>query len=551
MSVKSGRAQYARKSARRQAPFSGTAILLRFMVRRDRIRATAWIVGIGCLGFYFAHAIQFLAETEDELRTMTTMFTDPLGRMISGPGFGMENPTHERLFSGGYVLYLYLFVGLMSIFTVVRHTRLEEQTGRAELIRANVVGRHATLTAALLLAGICNLVVGLLIWIAALSADYAVQGSLLVAIGACAVGLFFAGIATVAAQLSESSRAASGIAGATLGLAFLVRMGGDAAEPGGSTLSWFSPLAWAQQTAPYVEDRWWPLLIPTGFAILLVWLGYWLSTTRDVGASLVPTRLGPRVARPLLGTPQGLALHTLKGTLTGWVIALLLASLMFGSFAQTVVDVADDLPPEMAQVFAGEDMLRGYLAYIAVFMTVFIGAAGVSGLHQVRGEENSGRAEYAMSAPVSRTAWLGAHLGVLILGVLLIQVVVGVGMGLGASASLDTEGDKYFGELLLAGIVQAPAVLALIGVVVGLLGWLPKIALAVGWFFVGFGTVMSTFGQLLELPDALANLDLFGHLAEYPVEQVELAPIAVLLAIAVGGIVIGLIGWNRRQVNCV
>lgn len=149
----------------------------------------------------------------------------------------------------------------------------------------------------------------------------------------------------------------------------------------------------------------------------------------------MPTRLGPRVARPLLGTPQGLALHTLKGTLTGWVIALLLASLMFGSFAQTVVDVADDLPPEMAQVFAGEDMLRGYLAYIAVFMTVFIGAAGVSGLHQVRSEENSGRAEYAMSAPVSRTVWLGAHLAVLILGVLLMQVVVGVSMGLGASAS--------------------------------------------------------------------------------------------------------------------
>ena len=40
--------------------------------------------------------------------------------------------------------------GLMSILIVVRHTRAEEETGRAELVGAGVVGRHAPLAAALL-----------------------------------------------------------------------------------------------------------------------------------------------------------------------------------------------------------------------------------------------------------------------------------------------------------------------------------------------------------------------------------------------------------------
>ncbi|NLS09185.1 hypothetical protein HGQ17_04030 [Nesterenkonia sp. MY13] len=549
MSMKVTEAQHAPSPAAGQATLSGTATLLRFMLRRDRIRTSAWVLGIGLLGFYFANAIQLIAETEDELRAVTAMFADPIGRMMTGPGFGMENPTHEALFSAGYVLYLYILIALFSVFTVIRHTRVEEQTGRAELIRANVVGRHATLTAALILTVVANLVAAVLIYAAGLVGDFPAEGSALVAIGGFAVGLFFAGTAAVTAQLSESSRGASGMAGAVIGLAFLIRMGGDAAEVGGNALSWFSPLAWSQQTAPYVEDRWWPLVLPVAFAAVLVWLGYALSTKRDVGASLLPTRLGRASAKPSLGTPLGLATHTLKGGLRGWGIALLLTGLMFGSFAQTMVDAADDLPAEMAQIMPGENMMLGYLAYMAVFMAVFIGAAGVSGLQQLRGEENRGRAEYAMSAPVGRTAWMGAHLTVLVLGVLLILVLVGLGMGLGAVASLEEDGGQYFSELLLAGIMQAPAVLALIGIVTSLLGWLPKLAGAVGWVFVGFGGVMSTFGQLLELPEAVLNLNIFGHLAEYPVEDIDWTPVGVLIAIGAVGIAIGLVGFNRREVN--
>ena len=41
----------------------------------------------------------------------------------------------------------------MAILLVVRHTRAEEETGRAELVGAGVVGRHAPLAAALITAG--------------------------------------------------------------------------------------------------------------------------------------------------------------------------------------------------------------------------------------------------------------------------------------------------------------------------------------------------------------------------------------------------------------
>src|SRR5699024_11132708 len=239
---------------------------------------------------------------------------------------------------------------------------------------------------------------------------------------------------------------------------------------------WFSPLGCAQPSAPFVHERWGPVALLLGRGLLLVWLGYWLSTKRDLESSLLPGRLGRARARPSLGTPVGLAARTLRGGLRGWGLALLLTGLMFGSYAQTMIDAADDLPPEMAQIFAGEDLMLGYLAYMGVFMAVFIAAAGVSGLGQLREEETRGRAEHVLSAPVGRTRWLAAHLVVLVLGLLLILTLVGLGMGAGAAASLEQDGGQYFGQLVASSLLQAPAVLAVVGIGAVLFGWLPRAA---------------------------------------------------------------------------
>lgn len=533
----------------KQPSLAGIWTLLRFMLRRDRIRTSAWVLGVGLSGFTFAAAMTSVYETQEDIEGIATLLGDPVMRMLVGPAFGLEEPSHERMFSAAYVLFIYIPIALFSIFTVVRHTRAEEQSRRAELVRANVVGRHATLTATVLLTTAANLVIAVLLWVGGLAAEFSAEGSALIAAGGFVLGMFFTGVAVVTVQLSESARASSAMAGAFLGLAYLIRMGGDMAEEGGSTLSWFSPLAWSQQTAPFVEDRWWPLLISAGFAAGLIWLGYVLSTKRDVQASMFATRLGRAEAKPSLGTPMGMAGRTLWGGLRGWGIALILTGLMFGSFAQAMVDAADDLPDEMVQMFSGDDMMLAYLAFMGVFIAIFIAAAGVSGLQQLRGEENHGRAEYGMSAPVGRTTWLGSHLAVLVIAVAVILALSGLGMGIGAVASLDEGGGEHIGQLLVATSLQIAPVLAVIGIVTALFGWLPKIAGAVGWFMIGFSGFVTTFSGMLDLPDWLIQLSVFSHLAEYPVEDIEWVPILALSAIGVGGILLGLLGWNRREIN--
>src|SRR5699024_10726476 len=120
-------------------------------------------------------------------------------------------------FAAGYAPYLFLLAGLMNIMLVTRHTRLEEQTGRAELVRANVTGRYAALAASLIVAGITNALAAVVVTVLALTNGFAPTGSVLIGAGTGLTGLAFAGVTAVTVQLSEYSRAAAGMAGAVLG----------------------------------------------------------------------------------------------------------------------------------------------------------------------------------------------------------------------------------------------------------------------------------------------------------------------------------------------
>src|SRR5699024_4725571 len=138
----------------------GTGTLLRFMLRRDRIRLPVWLIGISIFVPYFFSAFEQLFPTKADLAQMASFTSGPMLGLLGGPGYGLD-PEHLNFFTffaGLYLLYILLAAALMNILLVSRHTRVEEQTGRAELVRANVVGAHAPLAATTILAVAANLV---------------------------------------------------------------------------------------------------------------------------------------------------------------------------------------------------------------------------------------------------------------------------------------------------------------------------------------------------------------------------------------------------------
>lgn len=530
----------------RGAALDGTGTLIRFILRRERVGLPAWLLGLTALLALFLRALSELTATEEQRQDLYRIMSGSVGA-IFGPGYGRDDITAERYVVGVYGLFFFVLAALMSMLLVTRHTRAEEQSGRAELIRSGVVGRHASLTAALIVAAGANVLLALLL--ASTLTAYGHDGSdgLLFGASVGAIGLVFAGITAITAQITEYSRTAVGMAGAVLGAAWAVRAAGDMIRDYGSPLSWLSPLAWANQTRPYVDGRWWPLLLSLGLAAVAVAVGYSLSARRDLGAGLVAARPGAPAAAPWLRSPLAVVFRLQRSSLMWWTVALAASGLLVGGLGDQIADPVG-MSERRIEIFGGsvDALLDGYLGMMALFLTVISGIMLVLGLQAVRGEEVEGRADPVLATAISRWAWLGSYLAVLSLSVVGLLLATGVATGLGTV--LAGEDVSYVWDMALAFLGHAPGVLVILGVAAMLYGVFPR-AIGVTWVLIGYSLFVALFGTVMDLPGWAMNLSPMEHTGRPPLDGTSWSGSAVLLAIAVGLMVAGLAAFRRRDLE--
>jgi ABC-2 type transport system permease protein len=532
----------------RGSALTGTGTLIRFILRRDRVRLPVWIGAITATVVLTAVSLPDLYLTAAQRQSRAVLMDNPAARALAGPGHGLDDYTFGAMMTQEMLGFTAVLVALMSLLLVVRHTRTEEAEGRAELVRATVVGRHATTAATLVVVGGANLVLGGLVTLGlgGLGIESITwSGSLLFGAALAAVGLVFTGVAAVTAQVTEHSRGASGLAGIVLGLVYSLRAAGDM---GDGTLSWLSPIGWAQATRAYVDDRWWPLALTVALTAVLIAVAMILSTRRDVGAGLVPPRPGQPVASAALGTPFGLAFRLQRASLLGWSVAMFLFALGYGTLVGEVEQFIED-NPQLLEFFAqaeGPTLIHMFLATIISFWAMVASIYALVTALRARGEETAGRVEPVLATAVSRSRWLASHLVIALVGSAVVLLVSGLGLGLTAAATL---GDaSLLPELVGAALAYAPVLWVIIGLAVALYGLLPRAA-TLAWAVVAYALTVGMLGGLLGLPDWTFRLSPFDHVPMLPAEDLSLAPLVVLTAAAAGLITLGVAGFRRRDVG--
>ena len=152
MTAVAARAQRPGGPAARHGPagLTGTAALISLALRRDRIILPVWLYvfagSIASTGYSFRHLYTRLPE---RLALIASVRGDASVLALSGPVFG---DSAGSLVAWKVLVFAAGAAGLMGIFTVVRHTRDDEEQGRLELVGATAVGRQAPLAAALAVA---------------------------------------------------------------------------------------------------------------------------------------------------------------------------------------------------------------------------------------------------------------------------------------------------------------------------------------------------------------------------------------------------------------
>jgi ABC-2 type transport system permease protein len=533
--------------------FIGAWALVRFAFRRDRLRLAIW-VGAIC-GFLLLVVSSFPELYPDAAarQARATLMDNPTGILFTGPGYGVEDYTFGAMIANEMMGSVAIFLALMSIFTVTRHTRSEEEEGRTELLRASPVGRHADTAAAVVVAVAANLAIaiGLTLGLPAMGADLPMASSALFGFSVASVGVVFAGVAALGAQATQHSRGANAIGGAAIALVFTLRAAGDAAtagEPGAGTLSWLSPIGWAQATRVFVDDRWWPLGLALLSFFVLFAVALLLSDQRDVGAGLLPPRTGRRRGSAALGTPFGLAFRLQRSTVSWWAFGLFAFGMMYGGFFDEVEQFveANQFIADMLEEFGATDFANGFAAQLASLLAMLVAVFGVQSALRPRSEETSGRAEPLLATALGRQRWALGHVSISLGGSLVILLLAGLGLGL-TSAAVTGE-SSWITTMPRATLVYAPAVWLLVALATALFGLLPRYT-AVAWAILGYAIAVGFMGPMLGLPRWLVQLTPFGHIPAWPAGDFVLLPLVLATAIAGALLAAGLYGIRHRDLH--
>ncbi|UDY25130.1 ABC transporter permease [Nocardioides sp. Kera G14] len=502
-------------------PFTGTALLLRQNLRRDRIIAPVWIAVMVVMTYASAASTTTLFKTTaDRLRLATSINEQPALRALYGPILD-PGSVGELAMSKMTELYA-LFAAVLFVILVRRHTRVEEESGRSELIGATVVGRDAPMAAVLVECAGLAAVLGLAVGGSAIAGGLPVSGSVWFGLTWAGTALVGTAVAAVAVQLSASARTCGGFIAGMLGGIFLLRALGDGGR--WTWLSWLSPLGWNTQLRAWSDPRGWAVLLYPAITAVLLVLARELRAHRDLGGGLIAARPGRVVGPAWVRSPIALILRLQRTSLILWTVAIAFMGVAFGAMAPGLDDMVESVGSGQELIDRlGGVMIAAVLSIGAMIITCF----AVTVINHSSADETDGRLEMVLSTGASRRGWYAGTVVVAFAGAGWLVFVLGLGLWLGYG--LAGGNDPY--AALGASLAWIPAVTLVAAF--GLLAWSFRPSWSiVGWFALVLFLLLTVVGELLELPEWVIDLSPYSAVPQYPAEAWRWMPLIVLAVLA-------------------
>ncbi len=497
---------------------TGTAVLVRLALRRDRLLIPLWIGLSASMVWFSASATVDLYPTAASRIEAANMINSTASLVaLYGP---IYDPTSLGALSMTKMTAVYAsLVSILMVMLVVRHTRAEEEAGRLELVGSGVVGRAAPMTAAMLVVGGASAVLGLLAAAGLLAAGLPVIGSLVFGAGWAATGLCFSAVAAVAAQVTTGSRAANGLGFTVIALAYMARAIGDLAEEGPGWLSWLSPIGWNQQIRAFAGDRWSVLVLPLAATAVLVPVAFTLRRRRDLGSGLLRDRPGP--AAGALSSPAGLAWRLQRPLLVAWTAGSAVMAFMMGSIANNVASLLDSpaMKDIIQQLGGKQGLTDAFLAAVLGLVSTIIAAYGISAVGRLHTEESAGHAESVLATAIPRIGWAASHWLIALAGVAWLMLVAGLAAGVGHAIAIGDPSQVL--HITVAALARIPAAWVLVSLVVAVWGLWPY-ATGVVWGAYAAFIVVGEFGQLWGVPPWVMDFSPFTHSPVLPGPDAQL-----------------------------
>lgn len=524
---------------------AGLGAMVRFVVRRNRVRLAVWLVVLVGLFAYVGAYYKSLFTTQQALDDFAKVSDTPGIRALTGLAAAPNTLGGAVWTKVWMTCALALAFGV--VFLVTRNGRADEEVGRTELLRSRELGLHAYSAASWLVCAVLSVLVGALIAVVSAASGLdpygtGITGSLIVGASVTGVGLVGLGVGAVAGQVASTSRGANALGSAVLGVLYVMRMVGDL---GDGRLTWASPVGWGQEMQPWGADRWWPFGLLVVLAVVLLALAAVLEAHRDHGAGLMPQRPGPAGAPVRYATPLGLGLRLQRGPVVGWSVTVVLCGLLFGSVVHAMDNLLNDAGTPLPAILRGRG-IDALMAVLAGMIALIVAVYAVQSATTLRTDEASGLVETQLAGALSRTRWALQRLLIPAVGAAVLLAAGGA--LLGASYGATVHDGSWTGRMAVAALVYWPAVMVLVGVAVTLFGWLPRLAVALTWGLLAALWFVMLIGDALHLPAWVLTVLPFSSTPYMPLDPMRWTPVVVMTAVAALLVSVGVDRFARRDV---
>jgi len=205
--------------------------------------------------------------------------------------------------------------------------------------------------------------------------------------------------------------------------------------------------------------------------------------------------------------------------------------------------------PAFRDILAGmgmdvSDLSKGYVGMTAMLVGVALSVYAAARVGAARAEEASTRLDHVATRSVPRRRWLGGHVLLTLVSVILLAVVAGGATWTGAVVM---GADLSVNDSMAAVFNTVPVAVVFGGLAVLVLGLAPRATVAVAASAAVLAYVLQIVGPALDWPDVVVGASPFWHLSAVPVEALDPTVAVVLLAIGAVAAAIGMVAFERRD----
>lgn len=526
---------------------TGTITLYRATFKQTFWSMFPWIIGVLLLvvSSYQAYEVVF-PDLQDRQRLAGSIGANPAFALLFGKAV-------DLLSAEGFTVWRSVMLGsfitaLMSILTVVKLTRSQEDSGQSELLQSYPVGRYSLPVVGLLVAwsGCLLLAIGNVAILGILGANFTVI--FLIALAFLTSGMLFGVVATISSQLSSSGRSATSLAIGFLGISYLLRGFADTVE-GAEFLAWLSPLGWVQKFDIGGQNELWPLGVFMLFSILGLGLALFLKSKRDFGQGIIADRPGNDRAK-LTRSIYGLAVALNLTSMIIWTVGFIFFGTMFGIILSSAGDsLADN---ENFSKFLGSieglsnyDFIFEFARTLFSILGILTAIYGIQIVFRLASEERQYRIEPLLAGSVTRFKLFFSHVSLSFGASILAALASGLALTLSAWVN-DSQIESL--DLIEQSLVSIPPILVHIGLAIFLMGFIPR------WNFIAWLAVVASFGliilgPILEVDEGILSLTPFWHIVSTSQPNYSMEPSLIMLLITMSLTMLGFWGFRRRDIG--